>query len=155
MSADRVQIVYPSKRDAWLVAVLWGGVVAVLGSVFTLWSNPEPLASRVVMTVLLGAVAVLILWITYGTQYTLTAHELLIRSGPFRWRIALREIIEGFPTSNPVSGPACSLDRLCVRYGIGRRSILISPQDKEAFLGELVVRAPGLLREAGKVFRAT
>jgi hypothetical protein len=57
------------------VAVLWGGVVAVLGSVFMLWSTTEPLASRVVMTVLFGAVAALILWITYGTQYILTAHQ--------------------------------------------------------------------------------
>ena len=155
MSVHNGQTVYPSKRDAWLVAVLWGGVVAILGSVFMLWSTSEPLRSRVVMTVLLGAVAVLILWITYGTRYIFTAHELLIRSGPFCWRIALREIVEVFPTSSSLSGPACSLDRLCVRYGAGRRSILISPQDKEGFLEELVVRGPGLLREAGKVFRAT
>src|ERR1041385_2036183 len=119
MRVDNGQSVYPSKRDAWLVAVLWGGVVAVLGSVFMLWSTTEPLTSRVVMTVLFGAVAVLILWITYGTHYIFTTHELLIRSGPFRWRIALREIIEVFPTSDSTSGPACSLDRLCVRYGAG------------------------------------
>src|SRR5262245_48509383 len=149
MGVDSVQTVYPSKRDAWLVAVLWGGVVAVFVSTLMLWSTSEPLVSRVVMTVLLGTVAALILWILYGTLYTFTAHELLIRSGPFHWRIALREIIEVFPTSDSTSGPACSLDRLCVRYGAARRSILISPQDKEAFLGELIVRAPGLLREAG------
>jgi Bacterial PH domain len=154
MSVDTVQTVYPSKRDAWLVMVLWGGVVAVLDSVFMLWSTAEPLASRVVMTVLFGAVAALILWITYGTLYILTARELFIRSGPFRWRISLREITEVFPTSSPLSGPACSLDRLCVQYGATKRSILISPQDKEAFLGELVVREPGLLRKAEKVFRA-
>ncbi len=155
MNVANGQTIYPSKRDAWLVVVLWGGVVAIFGSTLTVWSTSEPWVSRVVMTILLGAVAALILWITYGTQYIFTAHELLIRSGPFRWRIPLREIAEISPTSSPLSGPACSLDRLCVRYGAEKRSILISPQDKEAFLAALVVREPGLLREAGKVFRAT
>jgi hypothetical protein len=155
MRVDNVQTVYPTKRDTRLVAVLWGAVVVLLGAFLFLWSTSEPLASRMVMTILFGTVAALILWITYGTQYILTARELLIRSGPFRWRISLQEITEVFPTSNPLSGPACSLDRLCVRYGAARRSILISPQDKEAFLGELIVREPGLLREAEKVFRAS
>ncbi len=39
MKVDNSQTAYPSKRDAWLGAVLWGGVVAVFCSALTLWST--------------------------------------------------------------------------------------------------------------------
>ena len=47
-----------------------------------------------------------------STCYRITATELLVRSAFFRWRIPLVQIVEVFPTHNPLSSPALSLDRL-------------------------------------------
>ena len=46
------------------------------------------------------------------------------------------------PARNPLSSPACSLDRLRIEYGAKR--IMISPLDKAGFLRALAARAPQL-----------
>lgn len=70
------------------------------------------------------------------THYTITPDTLLVRSGPFAWLIPLREITRIEPTRNPASGPAFSLDRLSIYYGLGNR-LMVSPTDKENFLATL------------------
>ena len=49
------------------------------------------------------------------------------------------------PTTNPLSAPALSLDRLRIDYEEGGRvrSLLVSPKDKEGFLQELRDAVPG------------
>ena len=73
------------------------------------------------------------LWIFVGTHYTFVRDELIVRSGPFRWRIPLRDIKSVTPTRDMLSSPALSLDRLRIDYGKGR-AVLVSPVDKDAFL---------------------
>ena len=69
----------------------------------------------------------------------LTEHDLLVRSGPFRWRVPLGQIHSVTPTRNPLSSPALSLDRLRIEYGDGKW-ILISPRERERFLEALEAR---------------
>jgi hypothetical protein len=59
-----------------------------------------------------------------------------VRSGPFRWTIALDDIHAVTPSRDLRSGPALSLDRLRIEYGPGRE-ILISPRDQSGFLHDL------------------
>jgi hypothetical protein len=93
------------------------------------------------------------LWTFYGTNYTLLADELLICSGPLRFHVPLGEITSVTPSRNPRSGPACSLDRLEIRYR-ERSRILISPIDKAAFLQALLRRCHQLvLRQDALVLR--
>ena len=96
---------------------------------------------------------VILQWALYGTLYTLTENTLIIQSGPFRWVIDLEAIMEVFPTRNPLSSPACSLDRLQIRYSKSRLGMMISPQDKAGFLRDLVVRSPGLKLNGDRVLR--
>jgi len=145
--------VYPSKRDGWLVVLLWAAVAAMLFAAGRLWESPLPFAFRALISVLLVMLSVFILWTLYGTRYTLTEHTLIIQSGPFRWVIELQSITEVFPTRNPLSSPACSLDRLMIRRGEYLRGIMISPQDKSGFLTVLVARAPGLKLDGYRVTR--
>jgi len=84
------------------------------------------------------------LWVLYGTFYWFSEDRLVIRCGPFRFRVPLLEIDSVEPTRNPLSSPACSLDRLLLRYG--RKSIMISPADKTGFLAELQLRCPRVKR---------
>jgi hypothetical protein len=135
---------FPSKVDAWLMAI---GPVAGLAAA----SVALPLAWRsgaaadvAVLVVVLASTLILPIWLLLDTHYTFTADTLRVRSGPFRWRIALAEVTEVSPTRSWQSSPALSLDRLRIRYGRGR-SILLSPREKQRFLEQLRQQCPAVL----------
>ena len=73
------------------------------------------------------------IWLALSTDYTLNDETLVVRSGPFRWRVVIADIQTIEPTNNPLSSPALSLDRLAVMYG-NRSTLLISSADKEGFI---------------------
>jgi hypothetical protein len=144
--------VFPSKVDRWLVLLLvaaWGLSLVSVVSAMKAGGPPSALFSTVGLEVFVfGFIA----WVFAATRYVVTADTLVVRSGPFRWRISLAEITEIVPSRNPLSSPALSLDRLEVRYGRGRR-ILISPRDRRSFLAAVVARSPGLALEGERVRR--
>ena len=133
-----MQSVYPSKIDATSAAPL---IIAVLGALVAcsvIAGSAIPVKSLIVefiFLLLIGFPA----WVFTTTNYTFDSSDLVIRSGPFSWRIPLGEINSVEPTNSPRSSPALSMDRLRIDYGKGA-SIMISPKDKEAFLRELDVR---------------
>lgn len=131
-------LVFPSKVDRWLAAVLLVGALVTLAGAGGLISvagvRQWPVALGLV---LLGAA--LPLWVLGSTYYVLTAAELHVRSGPFRWRIPLREIRAVEPTRSVLSSPALSLDRLRIRHG-PMRYLMVSPREMERFLRELEAR---------------
>lgn len=147
------RVVYPSKRDAWLVVLLWLSVLGMVAAMVALWVQSAPLGLRAVMTIVLPVVAVFTLWVLYSTSYTLDGEELVVRSGPFRWTVGLDSIEEVFPTRNPLSSPACSLDRLRIRCRGSRSDIMISPENKSTFLQDLVARVPDLELQGDRVVR--
>jgi len=145
--------VYESKKDGWIVVVLWAAVIVMLIAACDIWVARVPLAFRLLMSILLSLVAAFVLWVLYGTRYTLTDTTLIVQSGPFRWVIDLEAITEIFPTRNSLSSPACSLDRLHIRYRPNPSGLMISPLDKAEFLRDLVERSPGLKMDGERVLR--
>lgn len=133
---------FPSKKDTWLAAVLLAALGLSCVSLTASFLAPEPAPGLGVIVGILIAAALFVAWTWVATDYTLTSDELLVRSGPFRWRVRLDEVQEIRPTRNPLSSPALSLDRLEVRYNRGM--LLISPADKDGFLRGLVARASHL-----------
>ena len=101
------------------------------------------IALALLLVVCIGT-PVFMLHVLYTTGYTFDGKELRIRSGPFSFRVPLAEIESVTPSRNPLSSPACSLDRLHVRYRSSKRGVLVSPADKPGFLHELVSRCPNL-----------
>jgi hypothetical protein len=118
-----------------------------------LWGARVPFIFRLLMSLILTLAAAFVLWVLYGTRYILTDKTLTVKSGPFRWVIDLEAISEIFPTRNPLSSPACSLDRLHIRYRPNPSGLMISPLDKEGFLRDLVELSPGLKMEGDRVLR--
>ncbi len=55
------------------------------------------------------------------------------------------------PSRSPVASPACSLDRLHIRYGGSESGLLVSPIDKRVFLEALVVRCSNLTLKGDSV----
>ncbi|MGE0608145.1 MAG: PH domain-containing protein [Pirellulales bacterium] len=135
-------VVFRSKIDLWLGVLLVGGAVVELSVAVAMLVSPVPWSWAIALPA--AAVAGFMLWVLFGTCYTLGDNELLIRSGPFKWRVALADIEEIRPTRNPLSAPACSLDRL--RIAFRRRgklaATMVSPADKTGFLAALSQAAP-------------
>lgn len=130
---------FPSKIDAWLVSLSLGGAVAVLTTLLT-----ASHIGRAGLTGFIVALACTVLgmlgWVLLGTFYRFEGPLLVIRSGPFRWRIPVGEIVSIEPSRSLISGPALSLNRLCIEYGEPRRIMLISPRDRSGFLREFELR---------------
>jgi len=142
---------YVSKRDGWLVAVIWGatavGLAALLPALHAVRSEPFGGLGFLALCAALGFGP----WVLHATGYTFEPTSLLIRSGPFRWRVAFVEISSVEPSRNPLSSPACSLDRLLIQYG--KRQIMISPANRAGFLRGLAAVCPHL-RLAGERLKA-
>jgi hypothetical protein len=150
-------MIHPARVDRWLAALLGGAVLLelvvaslVLNAALTTDRPSVPVAVGVCAACAAGAVLLsLALWGCYKIRYEVTSTELLVRYWPFRTRVPLEAIVEVVPTSNPLSAPAPSLDRLCVNYrrgSSGTTFVLISPLDKEAFVRDLARAAPQLQR---------
>lgn len=136
--------VFPSKRDAWLTAVIWAGAVACVLGAATILGAKGPLGAKLALGVVPALIAPFMLWVLYGTHYTFSDGVLVIRSGPLRYRVPLEEVVSVTPSRNPLSSPALSLDRIQVVYG--RRKILISPAPRSEFLEVMARHAPQLVR---------
>ena len=84
------------------------------------------------------------IWVLYSTRYIFESRVLLIRCGPFSFRVPFNEIGSVRPSRNPLSSPACSLDRLLISWRNNSRKILISPEGQADFLHRLAQRCPQL-----------
>ena len=142
-----VVTIYPTKIDWWLrpllvVPVVSGGLSIALAhdhtTVFVGWAA-------------LAAYALLMLTLGWPIRYTISPEELEIQFGLVHRHIRWDRLVSMDYSQNPLSSPAFSLDRIDVRYASAsgsERSILISPVDREAFMGDCA-RASGHHRVDG------
>ncbi len=148
--------VYRSKIDWWAGLLIGAGIFVLVGVGIALAVNPPPDAPRpILLATAMWLMAARMAWIVLSIRYTVTTDQLLVRATCFRWRIPLDQIIEVFPTHNPLSSPALSVDRLRVNYETPRgrkRAILISPESQGQFLDDLA-RAARLAREGERLMR--
>lgn len=133
---------YPSKVDRLLVATLGLALAAAVAGLIVTGVQEGPLRAAQGGFIMLGVGGFLV-WILRGTNYTLDGDKLIVRSGPFRWTIALADIrsVEkpgGF-FGRGRSSPALSWDRLLITYGGGKR-LMISPENQQQFLADLKAR---------------
>jgi hypothetical protein len=140
-TSSRTTKTYPSKVDAWILVL----IAAAIGSMVV--GMGISLAQEGLLRFMQGAFVVLgiigfLVWIMLGTGYTLESDQLVARSGPFSWKIALADITsieqaKGYMRLK--SGPTMSMDRLTITYRGGKR-LNISPADKQGFLKEIAAR---------------
>lgn len=122
---------FRSKVDTWLALVLFASAVASLAGAALAFRS----GSGWLLPVLIAAAgSALPLWILQSTKYTVESDHVLVRSGPFRWRIAAASITRIAPTRSSLSSPALSLDRLRIEYEGGRKSLMVSPLEPEQFV---------------------
>ena len=136
--ADGVR--FPSRVDAWCLPP----VVAVLAVALILSQSRGfvPVAAML----LTGALA-LTLWILMATDYTLSGADLVVRCGPSKRHVPLKQIERVRPVQTLLSAPALSFKRLEVSGSFG--AVVISPSEQNAFLLALQSSVPNLRLEGG------
>ena len=130
------RVTFKSAIDAWYWAVVLVTTFVMCAMLFVVVEFDAPEWSVGVMA-FVGVVSIgLPIWLALSTVYEIRDTDLLVRSGPFRWKINLEDIRSIQPSHSLISSPALSLDRLEIRYGSGQ-VILISPKDHAAFIDQL------------------
>jgi len=131
------RIMFNTKIDAWILALLLIGVTLCLGGIVQNWESIS--GAYWWVGVLLGAAILVLLWPLVATRYYLSDTQLFVRCGPLHWEIGIGDIEAVEPTQSSSAGPALSSDRLRIDYGAGRR-LEISPVPRQAFLQQLDYR---------------
>lgn len=129
-------LVFPSKRDRWLVAVLIGSALLALVAAAVLLVRPSWTGWLLAAWLLLSMVVMVSV---LRTEYRVGAGRLVVQSGPFRSTIPLDEIVSVEPAWSLVAAPALSRDRLLILTARGR-ACMVSPQDRDGFLRALGTR---------------
>jgi membrane protein YdbS with pleckstrin-like domain len=145
--------VYPSKRDTWIVVVLWLVIIFCVASMIYIFYSVTSIAVIIAQQSLFLILVAFCLSILRNTYYVLEVDHLLIRSGWFRWRTKYADIEEVTPSRKVWSSAALSMDRLYVRHRTLRSSSYISPEEKEGFMRDLASRSPDLEFKVDRVVK--
>ncbi|MCC9644678.1 PH domain-containing protein [Rhodopirellula sp. JC740] len=130
-------IVFPSAVDRWLVFVLLAPIFLAVGIAAYLL-NEGRADEAGTMVLMAAAIAAVTAVFTIPCRYTLLADTLSIRCGLLCYQVDYADITEAVPSSTLVSGPALSLRRVIVRTS--KREFIVSPDDRERFIEELMRR---------------
>lgn len=138
---------YRSKVDWWIGLILCIPPIAAI--TVCVASIKEGKSSELLAGIIsVALVAGIYIGLCFPLRYGLDDNFLHIRFGLCRKRVPLLSVLQVFPTHNPLSSPALSLDRLHVQFGEGIfNAVMISPIDRERFLDEFAEKS--LMRRDG------
>jgi hypothetical protein len=137
---------YPSKVDWWVVPLLCLPPIGSVAATVALAMDGK-VGKMLIGVASMALLAAIYFGLVFPMHYGISDTHLVVRFGMVRQRIPLTDITEVYPTHNPLSSPALSLDRLHVRVGQSFfKSVMISPDDRDQFLDELA-SGTGLTRD--------
>lgn len=128
---EAMDMVYKSKVDIWLVAVI---VAVTIGPMIPVMVGGDVWMPLVVS----GAVLLLALYFICSISYVIEASTLTVRCGVFhsgRYDIGKVHKIER--TRSAISAPAASLDRIAVYFKGDSWPLVVSPRDRAGFVKRL------------------
>jgi hypothetical protein len=143
--AQKPDSIYPSKRDLWLVILFLVMILFGFYAPFIICAEPVHILIKIFGSIFFISMSIGCLAILLTTKYALTTEYLVVWCAYRSFPIPLIDIYEVYPTHNPLSAPALSLDRLRVKYKGSKFGALISPVDKNRFMHELLDRCPQLM----------
>jgi len=126
---------FPSKKDKWITAVIWG--VSLAGVLLPLFNCQ--ITAMVIMLIL----AAILLWFWFRTGYLVEEDRIKIYYGPIRQTVWISEIELIIISKMPLNSPALSFKRIqisCGKFDI----VAISPQDRDKFIAALLDRRPDI-----------
>lgn len=133
---------YPSKIDTWILALLLF-IPAVQVVVIATSAISQAWPAMVMGLLALFFFGCLYAGFVWPIRYGIGGEFLIVRFGICRSRVRIDNIREVYRTSNPLSSPALSLDRLWIQHGPRwYQAVMISPREQEAFIADLAARVP-------------
>jgi hypothetical protein len=126
---------FRSAVDPWFYGLAFGLPVILLKILRSVVLDASS-TGIIVSTVGLAIASLAPLWLLISTHYQVDSTFLQIQAGPFYWRVPLEQIRAITASRALVSSPALSVNRLKIDYG-QKRSILVSPKNKVAFIEAL------------------
>ena len=144
-----IKLYFPSQKDLrylliYMALFLFTLIASYKGAIYS-WDFISNLSVLdYFLTVLLGSLIGLYLWIWLQTGYKIEKNALYIKSGPFRKTIKIEHIRKlstskiSFMALSPFSGPALSTELIEITYGKHDEVINISPINKKEFVKVLV-----------------
>lgn len=128
--------VYRSKVDIWLAVLIFG--------LFVYAAVEGIIAKDYEVLYVSLPVILLVISLYWQIQYKIVNGQLEVKAGIFgTTKVPVAEIKSVHKTYNPLSAPALSIKRLEVKYG-RFDCLLISPQNKKAFIKELLAINPSI-----------
>ncbi len=144
--------VYKSKVDWWLAVLIVGLFLLGIGYVIAGVFHTIKSGSLDYWSIITGAlVVILIAFLVWPVNYTLTETKLIVRSGILNSKYDFSILTGAAPSRNFLSSPALSLDRLKITYKGKIGFFMISPVSKEEFMKDLASRANHLAFKNGEV----
>lgn len=130
---------FNSRKDFWSWFTIISICLFLTGSVGYGWMSTDFTTSEQYLTIPLLALVVFLLWIFFGTKYTLTSTEFIYKSGPIKGKINLDRIKEVEVGKTLWAGfkPATAMKGLILKYDL-YNEIYISPKTNEAFISKLM-----------------
>lgn len=130
---------YPTKVDAWLVAVIVAVLLGMLIFVgYISWQSGDlrPLIYVIICEIITSG---LMLLIGYPVRYLLSPEQLIVKSGVMRVEVPVHKITKVEKTRSLLSAPAWSIDRVKVDYDNNGYPayVIISPKDRDRFIQQL------------------
>lgn len=133
--------VFRSERSTVLMVII--ALSMAVGPILALTAAPPSQRTQVatVMTLVLVPVVAFLVWLYRTTDYRVEGTRLVVRSGPFAWRVELASVRRIRATNSVLSAPALSLNRIEIQYG-NHGTIMVSPEDRRGFVRAIVAQAP-------------
>ena len=127
-------MIYYSKVSYTLLSVVF---IVFFGPLISIYINNGFNNNMLLMTLALIILFGLILHMFFNTTYKIQNEKLYIKCGVIKYRpVNIREMKKVSKSSNIISSPAASLDRIEIRYG-KFNELIISPKHKTKFVEDL------------------
>ena len=132
---------YPSKVSYGLLAIIF---LIFFAPLIPSFFNTEFNEKMIGTIGFLSLVFAFVLHLFLKTEYTIDKNKLKIKCGFFTYKpIEIKDIKEVSKTSNIISSPAPSFDRIEIKYG-KFDTLIISPKDKSSFVKDLTKINPDI-----------
>lgn len=118
---------FPSKKDIWLTLIIWLSVLVCFLPLFSK-ANGSPITTV--------PIAGFLLWLWFSTGYKVEGNLLIVKSGPFKRKIPIKEIGKVKQSKSLLASYALSIRRLEVRFG-KYGMVHVSPKDEHGFIKSL------------------
>lgn len=133
-SGGNIMQKFYSKKDWWVLGLVIC-MTGLLGELLLTMQAKGNITAYPIHTVTYVVTIFVIWWPIFNTRYLIDADTLTITCLFLKWKIKLSDIQSISSTTNSVSSPALSFDRLKIDYIKDGQTkfVLISPRNKQAF----------------------